>query len=110
MTLIFLIAFEEAKDGANAEENEDGEAGDRNGQGSDLLVDRTEMRVHIVRVGAELVMHVSSEIVDLVLQVLNIAEQVGLAARRITSLRELAHLAWHEVFPDVGDRLVHFLL
>ena len=43
MALIFLIAFEEAEDGANAEENQDGEAGDGDGQASDLLVDGTEM-------------------------------------------------------------------
>ena len=107
--MILLIALEDAKDGANAEEDEDGEAGDRDGQASDLLVDRAQVRVHVVRVGAELVMHIRSEIVDLVLQVLNVVEKVGLASRLVTRLRELAHLAWHEVFPDVGDRLLHLL-
>lgn len=67
------------------------------------------MRVHIIRVGAELVMHVRSQIINLLLQILNVTQDVGLATSLVTCLGELAHLAWHVVLPDVGHSLLDFL-
>lgn len=109
LVLSSLLICAEAQVGENAADHHHGDHNGDNCQFSNVRGHLSDLQIHAVRINTHLVMHVSSQIADLFLDICENIVNVCLAAGGVALACESPNFAGHVVLEDVRNSPVYHL-